>query len=54
MNSIFIKEWNIIRGDTVMIMKGKDKGEIGKVESVDRKSNRLIVTEKNLVKFFIS
>jgi hypothetical protein len=44
-----IKKWNIARGDEVMIMAGKDKGEVGRVESVLKKQNKLIVVQKNLV-----
>ncbi|KAI9292151.1 ribosomal protein L24 [Neoconidiobolus thromboides FSU 785] len=44
-----IKKWNIIKGDEVMIISGKDKGEIGRVQRVVRDQNKLVVTGKNLV-----
>lgn len=36
-------------GDTVQIIAGKDKGKQGKVLSVDRKSNRVIVEGVNMI-----
>lgn len=38
-----IKQWNIVRGDTVAVLSGKDKGKQGKVVAVARKQNRVIV-----------
>ena len=40
----------IKRGDTVKVIKGKDKGKIGKVKKVLIEKKRLIVEEVNIVK----
>eukprot|EP01112_Ceratiomyxa_fruticulosa_P016842 TRINITY_DN5141_c0_g1_i1.p1 TRINITY_DN5141_c0_g1~~TRINITY_DN5141_c0_g1_i1.p1 ORF type:complete len:186 (-),score=31.56 TRINITY_DN5141_c0_g1_i1:46-603(-) len=45
-----IKKWNIIKGDKVQIMSGKDAGKQGVVKVVMRARNRLIVEGLNLVK----
>ncbi|KAJ8555230.1 hypothetical protein K7X08_012726 [Anisodus acutangulus] len=45
-----IHQWRIHRGDNVMIIRGKDKGETGIVKHVVRFQNRVIVEGKNLVK----
>ncbi|MCL7045941.1 hypothetical protein MKW94_016752 [Papaver nudicaule] len=45
-----IQNWRILRGDNVMIIRGKDKGETGVVKRVVRTQNRVIVEGKNLVK----
>ncbi|KAK4364746.1 hypothetical protein RND71_016104 [Anisodus tanguticus] len=45
-----IHQWRILRGDNVMIIRGKDKGETGIVKCVVRFQNRVIVEGKNLVK----
>ncbi|XP_073055532.1 uncharacterized protein [Primulina eburnea] len=51
-----IHHWKILRGGqceeikTVMIIRGKDKGETGLVKRVIRSQNRVIVEGKNLVK----
>ncbi|KAJ2541249.1 hypothetical protein EV175_006159 [Coemansia sp. RSA 1933] len=44
-----IKKWRIIRGDSVMIITGKDRGQTGTVTEVSRKTNRLYVRGMNLV-----
>ena len=43
--------WRILRGDTVEIIAGKDKGEQGKVIAVmrDKRFPRVVVEGKNLV-----
>lgn len=41
---------NIIKGDKVMIMKGKDRGKSGKVLSISPKENTLIIENLNLYK----
>ena len=38
------------KGDTVVVLSGKDKGKTGKVVEVDRKSGRVTVEKVNLVK----
>ncbi|XP_057810591.1 uncharacterized protein LOC131025028 isoform X2 [Salvia miltiorrhiza] len=45
-----IHHWKILRGDNIMIIRGKDKGETGVVKRVVRSQNRVIVEGKNLVK----
>ena len=41
---------NIKKDDKVKVIAGKDKGKIGKVLKVNRKSNRLLVEKINIVK----
>ncbi|KAL6595618.1 hypothetical protein ACP70R_047958 [Stipagrostis hirtigluma subsp. patula] len=43
-----IRHWKILRGDNVMIIRGKDKGETGLIKRVIRSQNRVIVEGKNL------
>ncbi|KAI9478026.1 MAG: translation protein SH3-like domain-containing protein [Benjaminiella poitrasii] len=45
-----IKHWNIVTGDKVAIVAGKDKDTIGEIKSVDRKTNTVIVEGKKLAK----
>ncbi|KAK8588329.1 hypothetical protein V6N13_087261 [Hibiscus sabdariffa] len=45
-----IRHWKILRGDNVMIIRVKDKGETGTIKRVIRSQNRVIVEGKNLVK----
>ncbi|GLT74339.1 hypothetical protein SLA2020_461440 [Shorea laevis] len=45
-----IRHWKILRGDNVMIIRGKDKGDTGVIKRVIRSQNRVIVEGKNLVK----
>ncbi|EPS68677.1 hypothetical protein M569_06092 [Genlisea aurea] len=45
-----IQNWKILRGDNVMIIRGKDKGETGIIKRVIRSQNRVVVEGKNLVK----
>lgn len=35
--------WKIVKGDTVQVRTGSDKGIVGKVQKVYRKSNSVIV-----------
>ena len=44
------KYMNIKKGDTVKVIAGKDKGAQGKVISVLREEDRVIVEGVNLVK----
>ncbi|KAL1930678.1 hypothetical protein VTP01DRAFT_10840 [Rhizomucor pusillus] len=44
-----IKTWNIVKGDKVAVIAGKDKDTIGTVKSVNRRANTVIVEGKNLV-----
>ncbi|KAK9161220.1 hypothetical protein Syun_007561 [Stephania yunnanensis] len=43
-----IHHWKILRGDNVMVTRGKDRGEIGMIKRVIRSQNRVIVEGKNL------
>ncbi|KAA8550839.1 hypothetical protein F0562_002523 [Nyssa sinensis] len=38
-----IHHWRILRGDNVMVLRGKDKGETGVIKRVIRSQNRVIV-----------
>ena len=40
----------IRKGDTVVIMAGRDKGKSGKVLSVDRGAGRVVVEKINIIK----
>lgn len=44
-----IKKWKIFTGDTVEVMRGKDKKKQGKVIKVLRKKNKLVVKGINVV-----
>ncbi|KAG6492779.1 hypothetical protein ZIOFF_047744 [Zingiber officinale] len=44
------RHWKILRGDNVMIIRGKDKGETGIIKRVIRSQNIVIVEGKILVK----
>jgi hypothetical protein len=45
---IAFQKWNILRGDVVKIIAGKDKNKIGKVTRVWRKSNQITVRGVNI------
>jgi large subunit ribosomal protein L24 len=38
------------RGDTVLIISGKDRGKTGKIEKVLPKTNQILVTGVNIIK----
>lgn len=40
---VAFKDWKIVKGDTVQIRSGFDKGKVGKVIRVFRKSNSVVV-----------
>jgi len=42
------EEWHVVRGDTVEIMVGKDKGKQGKIREVARRKNWVFVQNLNL------
>jgi hypothetical protein len=42
------KKWNIVRGDIVKVIAGKDKKKIGEVTRVWRKSNKISVRGVNI------
>lgn len=44
-----INHWNIVTGDKVAIIAGKDKDTIGEIKSVNRSNNTVIVEGKKLV-----
>lgn len=41
-------KWTIVRGDVVKVIAGKDKGKVGKVSRVWRKSNSITVRGVNI------
>ena len=41
---------NLIKGDKVIVIAGKDKGKIGAIQKVDPKTNRVVVEGVNLRK----
>jgi large subunit ribosomal protein L24 len=43
-----ITKWNIVRGDSVIILHGRDKGKTGKVTRVARRGHRVTVAGANL------
>ncbi|KAG2226905.1 hypothetical protein INT45_010184 [Circinella minor] len=45
-----ITQWNIVRGDKVAIIAGKDKDTIGEIKSVNRDTNTVVVEGKKLAK----
>jgi large subunit ribosomal protein L24 len=44
------KRYQIKKGDQVMVVAGKDKGKTGKVLSVNKKKDRLLVEKVNMIK----
>ena len=44
-----VKFWNIVENDRVVVLEGKDKGKIGVVKSLEKKSNMVIVAGLNMV-----
>jgi len=42
--------WHIKKDDKVKVLVGKDKGKIGKVLSIKRKTNRLLIENINIIK----
>ncbi|KAJ8656378.1 ribosomal protein L24 [Lichtheimia ornata] len=45
-----IKQWNIVKGDKVAIIAGKDKDTIGEIKAVNRQTNTVLVEGKKLAK----
>ncbi|KAG1451350.1 hypothetical protein G6F56_008108 [Rhizopus delemar] len=45
-----IVQWNIVTGDKVAVIAGKDKDTFGEVKSVDRQTNTVIIGGKKLAK----
>jgi large subunit ribosomal protein L24 len=44
------KKLHIKVGDTVQVMNGESKGQSGKVLTIDRKANRVIIEGVNMIK----
>ena len=42
-------KWKVRKGDEVVVIAGKEKGKQGKIISVDRKKDRVVVERLNLV-----
>lgn len=42
--------WKILRGDKVMVVAGKDKGQVGTIARVLRAQNRVVVEGLNLAR----
>ncbi|RMH09102.1 MAG: 50S ribosomal protein L24 [Aquificota bacterium] len=42
--------WKIKKGDTVVVVRGREKGKTGEVIKVLREENRIVVKDVNLVK----
>jgi len=49
-SQIVLPKFRVRKGDTVMIMTGKDKGKTGKVLEVDRSNRRVFVEKLNIIK----
>jgi len=49
-SQVVLPKFRVRKGDTVMIMTGKDKGKTGKVLEVDRSSRRVFVEKLNIIK----
>jgi large subunit ribosomal protein L24 len=45
-----MKKFKIKRDDKVMVTAGKDKGKVGKVLSIDKKNDTVLVEKVNMVK----
>ena len=45
---VTFKKWNIVRGDIVKIIAGKDKKKLGQVTRVWRKTNKITVKGVNI------
>jgi large subunit ribosomal protein L24 len=45
-----IPQWRVVRGDTVVLLAGRDKDKKGKVVRVLRDKNRVVVEGLNLVR----
>ncbi|KAJ1844897.1 hypothetical protein LPJ70_002751 [Coemansia sp. RSA 2708] len=43
-----LKKWKIVRGDEVMVISGKERGKIGTISEVSRKTNGVYVRGLNL------
>lgn len=45
------RNWTIVRGDTVKVIAGDDRGKVGKVVKVLRKLNRIVVRGVNMQEY---
>jgi hypothetical protein len=46
--AVRFERWNIVRGDTVKVLAGNDKGKVSTVLKVYRKTNQVIVKDVSL------
>jgi large subunit ribosomal protein L24 len=44
---------NIVTGDRVVLLEGRDKGKIGKISSTDAKTGKCTVEGLNMVRIYI-
>jgi large subunit ribosomal protein L24 len=42
-------KWKLRKGDTVMVIAGRDKGKTGAIISLDKKNDRVFVEKLNIV-----
>jgi hypothetical protein len=42
------KNWSLVKGDTVMLRAGSEKGKIGEIIRVYRKQNAVVVKDLNM------
>ena len=45
-----LQKSRILKGDTVMVIAGRDRGKSGKVLSVDRSAGKIVVEKLNMIK----
>jgi len=48
-----IKFWNIVPGDRVVILTGKDRNKVGVVQSLNKEHNSLVIKGLNMVKIIL-
>lgn len=44
-----VNQWHVFKGDRVVILKGRDKGKIGEVSSINKENDTVTVQGLNLV-----
>lgn len=45
-----ITKWNIVSGDKVVVLTGREKGKVGQVKQVVRRKNRIVIAGINVRK----
>lgn len=45
---VTFKKWDIVRGDVVKVISGKDKTKVGKVTKVHRRANKITIKGVNI------